>query len=372
MANMAYVSNRKPMLTSLLCLIPAITWNPELPAPGPRGQLALADGSILIPGRKDGPGARLVCFVSRDEGKSWAESGVIATDPERRTDIGDGNIVQGSNGELLAVFRHNHHGEKPDYAVEVSVSRDGGKTWEPHSTVATSRPEQKTPSRGLWSPLLFVTEKGDVQCYYDDEDTPFRKGFRGHQWLTMKTYSARKKQWERPITVARAHDPKLLSRDGMAAVAELKKGQLLCAFESVQTAAPHAGVIRKVISEDGGRTWSWSKREREVLYEPRDTRYHAFCPSLAKLPDGGLIALFATNEDRADPGVSGTPARELSLDIKSVTSADGGRTWDRTAAMIYGGTHRNYLPGIVRIGDRFFASFLDFDRGSLSKIGQVN
>lgn len=364
------------MLASLLAL--TITWQPELPAPAPRGQLALANGTILTSGRGKGPGAQLICFASQDEGKTWSEWGVIASDPDGRADIGDGNIVQESKGELLAVFRHNHHqnsNPKPDYAVEVSVSKDGGKTWQPHSTVATSRPEEKTPSRGLWSPLFFVTQEGNIQCYYDDEDTPFRKGFRGHQWVTMKTYSTRAEKWEKPVTVARAHDPKLLSRDGMASVVELKKGHLLCAFESVQTAAPHAGLIRMVNSSDGGRTWSWSKREREVLYEPLDQRFHAFSPSLAKLPNGTLLALFATNEDRPEPGISGTPPRELSLDIKYVTSPDNGHTWDRTATLLYGGTHHNYLPGITLLPGketRLLATFLDFDRGSLSKTGAVN
>jgi len=365
-------------LLSLVVFVPKIDWKLELPAPAPRGAFVRRDGSILIPGRADDRDARLVCFQSKDEGQTWVKSGTIASDPERRTDIGDGNIVADRKGELFAVYRHNHHGPStasPDFAIEVSASDDGGETWSAHSTVATSRPDRAQPSRGLWSPHLFVTKSGDLQCYYDDEDTPYREGFPGHQWLTMKTYSRSHKRWESPVTVSRSHDPKLLSRDGMASVVETTKGQLLCALESVETAPPHAGLIRMVTSSDNGRTWSWQREERKVLYEPRDRRYHAFSPALVLLSKNAVLATFATNEDRAEPGISGTPPRELSLDIKYVGSLDNGKSWETSATLLYGGSHRNYLPGVVRLpgkGLRLLTTFLDFDRGSLSKAGSAN
>lgn len=364
-------------LLFLAILAPQFNWKPELTAPAPRGAFVRKDGSILIPGRADDNAAQLACFVSKDEGQTWTKSGTIASDPERRTDIGDGNIVADRKGELFAVYRHNHHGSgfpKPDYAIEVSVSKDGGNTWSAHSTVATSRPDGTQPSRGLWSPLLFVTKSGDLQCYFDDEDTPYKEAFPGHQWLTMKTYSRSHRQWENPVTVSRSHDLKLLSRDGMASVVETKKGQLLCALESVQTAPPHAGLIRLVTSNDNGRTWSWQREERKVLYQPRDRRYHAFSPALVLLPKESVLAFFATNEDRAEPGISGTPARDLSLDIKYASSADNGQTWETSATLLYGGSHRNYLPGVVRLPGkniRLLTTFLDFDRGSLSKAGDA-
>jgi len=235
--------------------------------------------------------------------------------------------------------------------------------------VETSRPDTQKPSRGLWAPFLFVTARGEVQCYYDDEDTPYREGFPGHQWLRMRTLDRRTRRWERPVTVSRAPDPKHLSRDGMAAVVELPDRTLVCALESVQTAPPHAGVLRVVTSRDGGRTWSHSRGERPVLYQPKDVRYHAFSPWLLHLKSGELLCAFATNEDRPEPGISGTPPHLLNLDIKTTFSRDGGRTWSPSAPL-YTGTHRNYLPSLVSLPNgRVMATFLDFDRGSLSMTG---
>jgi hypothetical protein len=280
----------------------SVKWGAERSTPGPKGSLALADGRILVPGRADRSDSRLVCFESSDEGKSWIQLGTIALDPLPNADVGDGNIVRDRKGTLYAAYRHNRHGrdiKTPNYSVKVSVSEDGGRNWNAHSTVTTSNPSEG-PSRGLWAPFLFVRNDGAIQCYYDDEDTPFRRGFSGHQWVMMKTLDPKRKGWGEAVTVSRAHDRTRLSRDGMPSVLQVGRTRLLCAFESVQTKPPHAGLVRTVTSEDGGKTWSWLRREREVLYEPKNTRYHAFAPSLTKLPNGELLALIATNEDRPE------------------------------------------------------------------------
>jgi hypothetical protein len=328
-----------------------------------------------MPGHRSDQGIQLVAFRSNDNGKTWQPCGIIASDPDARTDIGDGNIVQTANGQLLAVYRHNHHGLErtvPDYAIKVSVSKDNGKTWSPHSVVAESKPAERNPSRGLWSPFLFVTSKGEIQCYYDDEDTPFKNGFPGHQWITMKALTSSSRSWRRATTVARAMDSRHLSRDGMSSVIEVRGGKLLCAFESVQVQPPFAGLIRFVTSSDEGRTWSWQATDRPVLYEPKDRRYHAFSPCLLKLSENEIMATFATNEDRPEPGISGTVPQSLGLDIKYVSSTDGGKTWLKQASEVYYGSHRNYLPGLVRLSkDRILATFIDFNEGCKGRQARV-
>ena len=105
---------------------------------------------------------------------------------------------------------------------------------------------------------------GTLQCYYDDEFTPYLNGKPGHQWLSMRTWNG--SAWVNRVTVSKANDP-FLSRDGMASVVELSFNNLFCVIESLQTLPPEypdRGCIRYVTSADGGATWS----EREILYEP--------------------------------------------------------------------------------------------------------
>jgi hypothetical protein len=296
--------------------------------------------------------------------------GVVATD-SRATDLGDCHVIRLRDGRIWCSYRRNklRAAGGPTYAIEVAESVDEGRTWRPHSIVAESKPDTgRSPSRGLWSSFILETRGGTLQCYYDDEDTPFRGGFRGHQWLVMRTWDAKGGSWVDPVVVSRARDEKHLSRDGMVSVVEFPDtGQLLALFESVEVRRPHANVVRSVTSDDGGKSWSWSKVEREVVYEPQKTGdFMALVPWVIRLSDGTLVCVFGTDEDRDTPDVSGTPPRQMHLDIKSVTSRDGGHTWSRPAALVYGGTHRNYLPGVIERSKRpgeLVLQLLDYDRG---------
>jgi len=358
-----------------------IRWEVPNPSPGAKGAVAMPGGVVLIPGHaSEGRGVGLTCHATRDGGRNWAKIGLIASDPDPATDLGDGNLVRLRGGRLLATYRRNQYrgssAASPRYAIEVAESKDGGRSWRRHSTVETSRAGSIRPSRGLWAPLLFVRASGEVQCYYDDENTPWLRGFPGHQWLMMRALDPRTGRWRPPVVVSRAPDRKHLSRDGMAAVVERLDGTLVCALESVQTEPPHAGLLRVVTSTDGGRTWDWSRGLRPPLYQPADVRYHAFSPWLLSLPSGEILCGFATNEDRPEPGISGTPPHRLGLDIKTSLSRDGGRTWGRPVPL-YRGTGRNYLPGLVLLpspdGARpnVLATFIDFDKGTLGVVGRV-
>lgn len=359
-----------------------VWWHRDIhPAQGAKGFLVMPDGAVLATrteGRSDG--VFVLLSRSRDGGRSWERVGTIVSDPEPSADIGDGNLCLRRDGELLYVYRHNRYrGEnasKPYYSVKVASSKDGGKTWKTHSTVLEVRPTGGGPSRGLWAPFVFETSRGVLQCYYDDEYTPWREGFAGHQWVRMHTWNPKRGEWENPVTVSRAHDPKHLSRDGMPSVVELPSGRLLCVLESVQTFPPHAGLIRSVESLDGGRSWSWMHEERRVVYQPRNTNFMALAPWVARIWDNVLLCVFITDEDRAQPDRPGTPAPQLNMDVKCVWSTDGGKTWSRRALTVYNKTHKCYMPGIDVLHARSITAellvlFLETQQGYFSLRGTV-
>lgn len=330
---------------------------------GARAVVALPGGKVLA-ARTVGRGGRAVLVVagSADVGRTWAEVGQVAEDVAG-TDLGDSHLLRLRSGKLMCSYRRNHvERERPTYAIEVAESADEGRTWTRHSVVARSEPETgRRPSRGLWS--SFVLERGDgvLQCYYDDEETPFREGFPSHQWLTMRTWDEGKREWVDPVVVSRAHDAKHLSRDGMPSVIEFEGGRLLAVYESVRVERPHANVVRYVTSEDGGRTWSWQNRERGIVYGPRG-EYMALSPWAIRLGDGRVLCVFCTDEDREKPDVSGTPPHRLNMDIKCVVSGDGGRTWSARGETVHAGGHRNYLPGAVEVptSGEVIVQFVDF------------
>lgn len=285
------------------------------------------------------------CFRSTDHGRTWHYLSDIVSDPEPHADLGDGAFLVTSAGELLFSYRRNHrHGRPPErhsYRIEVAVSRDNGVHWTPHSTVAAA----EGAPYGLWSSFLIELRDGVLQCYYDDEVTPAAHGLPRHQWFSMKTWNAEAEAWQDPVTVSRAHNPERLSRDGMGTVVELPDGELLCVMESVQTEERHAGLVLSVRSRDRGRTWSWSERERDVVYEPADTRYNALAPWMIPLEDGRLLVVFTTDEDRAEFGIASTGV--LYQDLRYITSDDGGRTW--SAPRIVSAAYPIYFPGVCQL-----------------------
>ena len=295
---------------------------------------------------KDGIG--VVCFKSSDKGKNWQQESTIVSDENKKTDIGDGAFCQLSSGELLYVCRHNHFKNLPteskDFSIRVLSSFDEGTSWKDHSVVKTCK---KTNS-GLWSSFLFLTKSNKLQCYFDDEYEPETKGFNGHQWLQMKTWNNIKKAWENEVTVSRANNPSHLSRDGMASVVELNKGELLCAIESVQVNYPHRGLIRYVKSYNDGQSWSWKDKERFVLYQAKDKDFNALAPWLIKLSNNALVCVFVTDEDRKIPDTVSTG--KLDQNTKFCISTNDGKNWSFNAGLI-DNAHPTYHPGIVQISN---------------------
>jgi hypothetical protein len=234
--------------------------------------------------------------------------------------------------------------------------------------------ETRGTDHGLWSTFLLQRSDGALQCYYDDETTPAEAGLPGHQWITMKTWDPAARAWADPVTVSRAFDRRHLSRDGMCTVVETAPPRLVCAFESVQTAPPHAGLLRFVTSGDGGATWSWSAHERAVLYQPADTRFNALAPWMVRLPDGTLLCVFTTDEDRPVPGVASRG--RLYQDLKFVTGEPEGEVWSAHATPI-DSDYPNLFPGLClatgpQARPTLVLQYLNAQRGTVTRRGRLS
>jgi hypothetical protein len=316
--------------------------------PVTRGAVCLRDGRVLgARTEHKNKASSVLASESLDSGKTWKPLGtVVQADVP---DLGDGMFLDSKRHGLLYVYRKNR---PPDsFAIETVQSRDGGKTWTPHSVVNAA-------PRGLWAPFLFETPGGQLLCVYDDENTPLLNQFPGHQWLMGRFWDEKQNIWGQPVTISRAEGSKL-SRDGMGSVVSLGK-KLICALESVATEPPHPGVIRCVISGDDGATWS----QRKTLYQCENFPHMALSSFLIR--SGKLLyCIFGTDEAQKTPDKPGTPAQKLHLDIKISVSSNLGQTWSAPKTL-YESAHRNYLPGLVALPkDKILALWIDFAKDAL-------
>lgn len=322
-------------------------------ASGAKGFVELASGDLLAT-RTFGREAitKIICSRSADGGMTWRDLSVIAQEDVPGLDMGDGHLMACRDGTLLYSFRKNlcrgPNINNPRYQIKVVMSCNSGRTWSDHSTVKEVQ-AASGEVRGLWSSFLHQRKDGALLCFYDDEDEPWRAGFKRHQWLMMKTWNEKTTSWSSPVIVSRAKEPRHLSRDGMPSVLEQPDGLLLCALESVTEEHPCWNVVRLVRSLDGGKTWDWQTQGRQILYCPEKKRHSAVSPWLSQLENGSLACVFATDEDRDTPDQPGAPIRAMNRDIKFVSSSDQGKTWTTQASPVAIETHKTYMPQMVQL-----------------------
>lgn len=312
-----------------------------IPAGGSKGAIVYNNGLLTTRTVRTSTEMKVILVLGSLDGKQWSDGPTMVRKVNTPgLDIGDGCLLGLDHRTLWYSFRDNNNVKK-EFSIRVVVSTDAGKTWGDHSVVATSKGHR----RGLWASYLFASQSRDVVCAYDDEDTPFDT-FPGHQWLTAKRCERDKKRWGPPVTVSRAFDRKALSRDGMPSLVSLGGSRIGCALETVATGAIPSSQIMFVTSNDHGKSWSWIREERTLIFASCKPGYAAYAPWLTTMPDGDLVCVFTSN-DRADKSdAPGTPAGQLHGDILMSVSDNQGVSWG-SPTVVYAGGNRNYMPQIV-------------------------
>ncbi|QQE10006.1 exo-alpha-sialidase [Planctomycetota bacterium] len=358
------------VLLTFCCVSEAaeISWeNNHWDSPAAKGFVVLRNGDILATETIERDGKYvIVCWQSIDHGKNWSELSIIKS-ADLDVDLGDGHLIELKNGQLLFSYRYNHYRNRDDkkrsYQIKVSASSDDGLTWSDHSIVSKSIAAKGEGSKGLWASFLFEDSKGEIFCFFDNEEWPNRSGFKGHQWVIVKRLNQRQRTWAHAQIVGRASLKNQLSRDGMPSVVAWENGEMLAVFESVNPVPPHENIINATRSNNYGRTWNWRKH-REQIYHANVSGHLSLAPWAIRIGDDRVICVFATDEDRPKPSVSGTAPDQMQLALKYIISFNRGRTWSRSRLLYDEGYI--YKPGVGIFNhnnsdkDNLLVMFLDY------------
>jgi hypothetical protein len=257
------------------------------------GMTTLRDGTILFPccnariTRKwDQHDAELIILRSTDHGYTWTAPTPIPVSVKEPFTYG--RILELSNGDLLCPIWGKRIAEE-NWRSGLIRSRDGGKTWGDHRTIAydtEATPVKKVASQGIRGAGFNETSLLDLP---DGQILAIlrQQGARGYERELFRSVSADAGQtWSEPESISIWGTSPSLHRTS--------SGRVLLGYRN-HIGNPQGLRARGVgisMSDNGGVAWS----EHLLLRDPRDYRYaHEFeCgyPAFLNLEDGGVLVVF--------------------------------------------------------------------------------
>lgn len=312
--------------------------------PGPIRSMTILNDGVILGGRSSGH--QIEVWVTSNQGLSWSLRGSVASNP----DIEYGDIMMlaiPNTSKVFCAFRE--HNTANQWAVTVSRSDNNGFDWVYDSTVIAGQ------SLFVGAPWLFLSESGDLQCYYDSEPLANYNGAYGSQWIAMQGRNGITGEWNKYGIVEASRDINRgkLCRDGMASVINLGNNRIMVVTEGVEDDASggkYANVVRAIQSFDGGKTWDYGGRR--IVYQSfidysSQRRYNAYCPMGIRIGGGPVGVVFCTDEDfGGTPDASDLDVLSRRCHVKFIRTLDNFETWGDLETFWSEGKQA-YVPGML-------------------------
>jgi hypothetical protein len=255
--------------------------------------IRLANGEWLcgFDTNEDGGSAVIKTVFSGDEGASWSGAAAAASEPG--ADLANAQLLQRKDGQVWIAYRAVER-QAGGYitSLRVSYSDDNGRSWSvlPHGEIARETSDQY---KGVWEPHLGYMGDTLVCMYANDNFTVIDHG--GQQTLFMKAWEGN--GWSEPLIVSDGRESN--GRDGMPVWSRMKDGRYIAVFETSDQSASYPFVVKYKISADG---FDWNV-PRHTLYQPSRKMKQAGAPYVITLADGRLAASLQADDDKARYGV---------------------------------------------------------------------
>lgn len=273
----------------------------------------LKDGRLLLAwieftkgtGDSDFFTARIVCKMSKDGGKTWDNSRVLAKPEAGEISAFSPNLLRLKDGRLLFVYMRYLSFSKaknkyPPATTVAMISEDDGKSFAPLATILDAQPITVASHslKQLASGRIVLPLNRDLS----------KKGEADH-WEAGLAYSDDGgKTWKQSDDWVDA--PK---RGAMEPhVEEIKDDHLLMVMRTQMVS------VYRAESKDGGR--NWSKATSLGVEAPES------CPELCKVPKTDDLLLI-WNGSKYDPKWASHFGKRTPL--SSAISKDGGKTWSK-------------------------------------------
>ncbi|MFJ9584821.1 sialidase family protein [Streptomyces acidicola] len=236
---------------------------------------------------------------------------------------------------LAVIWQQDRHAWGSSRGIVISVSEDGGRTWERKPLPGFS-PCADTIGR-VTNPHIVFGPDGTLHA------SVTMIGDRASVWTTSSQDGGT--TWGTPVALA--DDTREVIHDKQAVTVDPRDPDRLYAVWNRRTMAEDKHDLLLATSDDGGATWE-SPRS---VYRPATTAGTVGAQVLVQR-DGSLLCVFF----ESDHPIGGVATPPLPEQIRAIRSTDGGRTWSGpvTVADItlnvprFPGTSNQFMaPGIV-------------------------
>jgi len=268
------------------------------------------DKSTLVLVQKGGSYARMIraangdilcCFEyegrvwvrrSLDNGRTWGKRVLVAkavsgtaSNPE---------MLQLSNGWILFFYNERPNDGLHRFAIQVSISKDGGHTW---GHLSTAYEADVDAHNGCWEPAAIQLPNGEIQLFFANE-FPYKNT--DEQEITLVRSQDNGKTWSKPETVSfrQGH------RDGMPVPCLLSSGKGIVI--AIEDNGPTPMFVPAIVFTDVRNNWKQgavdgsSPRRWMAVNKPVDVEWGG-APYIRQLPTGETILSFQSSVGRKWP-----------------------------------------------------------------------
>ena len=266
-------------------------------------------------------------YVTRsyDEGKTWSSPVLASVYHNDGYACANVAFYQFDNGDILCAYRAIG-GEKRE--IQCTISKDGGLTWEYHSTIEDNfqtavelgrtveeakQAIKKETRIGFFEPHFGIIN-GELTVMYADDFSTMLLNHRGSttlnyetQYIISRTWNENTKKWENRKVVLDGTVKKTVSgitdfsRDGMPVFDQLSDGTYVLVVEGTYRRTQQNGnnpfIILLSYSKDGV-TWS----NPVEVYVPTGNGTKASAPYICVTSDDRIVISFQTDENSVKYG----------------------------------------------------------------------
>lgn len=257
---------------------------------GTYARMVRVPGGDILCGFEAGGVAMLV--RSSDEGKTWSKAEVVAKAPSGSASNSELLVLK--NGWILYLYNERPNDGKHHFTIQVSVSKDNGKTWKHLSQAYEAATDFHN---GCWEPAAIQLPSGEIQLFFANE---FPYPHSDEQEITMLRSFDNGKTWGEPkaISFRAGH------RDGMPVplVLQDNKGIVVAIEDNGYTLMFTPAIISTSVEDNwkGSFASGASPRRYRAIKKPTKVEWGG-APFIRQMPSGETILSFQSSVGRRWP-----------------------------------------------------------------------